>query len=82
MVKPQKLSESVMAPEQEKPGFVPPGGPETPFSPIESARYTADMLESLRKMAARQGQPILAHLLELAQAEARMLIRAPSESRA
>ena len=38
------------------------------------------MLESMRKIAARQGQPLLAHLLELAQAEARMLIRAPQDT--
>lgn len=35
------------------------------------------MLENLRKIAVGQGQGVLAHLLELAQAEARMLIRAP-----
>jgi len=35
------------------------------------------MLEVLRKIAAGQGQGVLAHLLELAQAEARMLVRAP-----
>jgi hypothetical protein len=29
----------------------------------------------LRKIAVRQGQDVLAHLLELAQAEARMLVR-------
>lgn len=40
------------------------------FSPIESARYTADILKELRTIATAQNQPILAHLLELAQAEA------------
>ena len=45
------------------------------ISPPETARYTSDMLESLRKMAAEQGQNILAHLLELARAEAKLLIR-------
>ena len=78
MVNPQKLSESVMASAPQKPGSPAPGGPGPMISPEESARYTADMLESLRKIAAQQGQPILAHLLELAQAEARMLIRAPA----
>jgi hypothetical protein len=79
MVNPQKLSESVMAASQQKP-------PQTakfrasqpvtdPISGMESARYTADLLENLRKIAAGQGQPVLAHLLELAQAEAQMLIR-------
>jgi hypothetical protein len=45
------------------------------ISPLETARYTADLLENLRKIAARQGLGILAHLLELAQAEARMVAR-------
>ena len=77
MVNPQKLSESVTASPQPKPGVAPPGPSGSPISPAESARYTADMLESLRKVAAGQGQGVLAHLLELAQAEARMLVRAP-----
>ena len=80
MVNPQKLSESVMPSAQQKPGLPSPGGPGPVISPEESARYTADMLESLRKIAARQGQPLLAHLLELAQAEARILIRAPQDT--
>lgn len=58
----------------------PPNSPGKSISPAESARYTADMLESLRKIAAGQGQGVLAHLLELAQAEARMLVRAPETS--
>jgi hypothetical protein len=45
------------------------------ISPLESARYTADLLESLRKMAQGQGQGILAHLLELAQVEAKLILR-------
>lgn len=77
MVNPQKLSESVIPSPQQKPGITPPRPPAGPISPAESARYTADMLEVLRKIAAGQGQGVLAHLLELAQAEARMLVRAP-----
>ena len=73
MVNPQKVSKSVMVPgpqnQQKSSG--------KPISPADSARYTADMLEVLRKIAAGQGQGVLAHLLELAQAEARMLIRTP-----
>ncbi|HEY0266985.1 MAG TPA: hypothetical protein VGC16_09550 [Rhizomicrobium sp.] len=42
---------------------------------MESARYTGDMLESLRRIAAAQGHGILAHLLELAQAEAKLIVR-------
>jgi hypothetical protein len=49
--------------------------PQRAISPVESARYTADQVECLRKMAARQGQDILAHLLELALFEARSLGR-------
>lgn len=48
---------------------------EDQISPMESARYTADMLESLRRIAVSQGQTVLAHLLELSQAEARMAAR-------
>jgi hypothetical protein len=77
MVNQQKLSESVMPSLQQNPVVIPPGPPGSTISPAESARYTVDMLESLRKIALRQGQGVLAHLLELAQAEARMLVRAP-----
>ena len=81
MVNPQKLSESVMASPQEKPGFPSQPAAAAPPSAAESARYTLDMLENLRKIATRQGQDVLAHLLELAQAEARILIRdAPAPS--
>ena len=59
---------------QQEPAVPPPG---KAISPGESARYTAEMLETLRKIAVQQGQPVLAHLLELAQAEARMLVRGP-----
>lgn len=75
MVNLQKLSESVMASEQQKPGFPAPTPLAVPPSGAETARYTLDMLENLRKIATRQGQDVLAHLLELAQAEARMLVR-------
>jgi len=44
------------------------------LSPPETARYTADLLDSLRKIATRQGQGVLAHLLELAQYEANCLV--------
>lgn len=41
--------------------------------PSESAQYTKDMLESLRKIAIQQRQPLLAHLLDLAALEAKTL---------
>ena len=60
---------------QQKPRFRLPASPQERISPLESARYTIDLLENLRKMARDQGQVILAHLLELAQAEARLAVR-------
>ena len=83
MVNPQKLSEPVMTAPPQNPRFPGPHAPVPPISAVDSARYTLDMLENLRKIAARQGQGILAHLLELAQAEARLLIRdAPAQQTA
>ena len=41
------------------------------FSPTETARYTFEMLESLRKLALNQHQSLLAHLLSLAALEAK-----------
>jgi len=49
------------------------GLPPTPVNPQESARYTREMLESLRKIALSQGQGLLAHLLGLAAVEAKHL---------
>jgi hypothetical protein len=46
---------------------VPPGE----MTPAQTAQYTNDLLESLRKIAFRQGQVLLAHFLELAAVEAR-----------
>jgi hypothetical protein len=45
------------------------------MTPLDTARYTRDMLECLRKMAASQGQGVLAHLLTLARYEARTVER-------
>jgi hypothetical protein len=52
-----------------------PQPPPQQISPLESARYTGDLLETLRKMAQVQGQSLLAHLLELAQVEAKLIVR-------
>jgi hypothetical protein len=46
---------------------VPPGE----MTPAQTAQYTSDLLESLRKIAFRQGQVLLAHFLEIAAVEAR-----------
>ncbi len=45
--------------------------PPTPLTAAETARYTRDLLESLRKIALGQGQGLLAHLIGLAAAEAK-----------
>ena len=44
----------------------------TEFSPAETARYTQEMLETLSRIATRQGQSLLAHLIDLAVVEARI----------
>ena len=55
----------------------PPGGrygpstPPVPLTPAETASYTRDLLESLRKIALGQGQSLLAHLLGHAAMEAK-----------
>lgn len=46
-----------------------------PATTADFARYTRDMLESLRKIARQQELGMLAHLLELTQAEATLIIR-------
>ena len=47
--------------------------PPPPLRPQDTARYTREMLVSLRKIAIGNGQMRLAHLLELAALEARFL---------
>jgi hypothetical protein len=46
--------------------------PEMGPGAAETARYTKEMLESLRKIALQQEQLLLAHLLDLAALEARV----------
>jgi hypothetical protein len=41
--------------------------------PTETARYSRDLIESLRKIALHQGHSLLAHLLGLAALEAKAL---------
>jgi len=45
----------------------------TKLAPAETARYSEDLLDSLRKIALQQGQSLLAHLLSLAAQEAKAL---------
>ena len=54
-------------------GRPPNGPPPAPLTPAETALYTRDLLESLRKIALGQGQGLLAHLLGLAAMEAKAL---------
>ena len=47
--------------------------PENAPSSMDSAEYTHELIESLQRMAADQGQALLAHLLKLAALEAERL---------
>jgi hypothetical protein len=51
------------------------------YQPHLFAAYAADLLESLRKLAAAHNQTILAHLLALAAIEARTLAKTANEER-
>ncbi len=62
-------------------GRYPPASPPAPLTPAETARYTRDLLESLRKIALGQGQTLLAHLLGLAAMEAKALADQAQETR-
>lgn len=54
----------------------PPDGSEPPsISGTDTARYTKDLLENLKRMAVAQDQLVLAHLLDVAGREADRLIR-------
>jgi len=52
-------------------GRLPHAPPPAPLTPAETALYTRDLVESLRKIALGQGQTLLAHLLGLAAVEAK-----------
>jgi hypothetical protein len=62
-------------------GRVLPGLSADPITPAQTARYTGDLLESLRKIALGQGQGLLAHLLGLAAMEAKSLADHAQETR-
>ena len=58
------------------------GEPETNgFSAREGAAYSRDMLQSLKRIAVRQGHTKLAELLEAAAVEASRLARASAPGR-
>lgn len=75
MVNRQSLSELVMALPLQKPDFSATAQDRQAVSPVETVLYMADLLENMRKMADGQGLGVLAHLLELARVEARMVAR-------
>jgi hypothetical protein len=58
-----------------------PVEPLAALTPAETARYTAEMIESLRKIALKQGQLLLAHFLELAAFEAKAQANQDHETR-
>jgi hypothetical protein len=55
--------------------------PQDRLSPTETALYTRDILENLRKTADKQGQTLLSHLLELASLEAKFLTLQSQQTR-
>ena len=55
--------------------------PPPPATPAETALYTRDLLESLRKIAQGQGHALLAHLLQLAALEAKAIADQAQETR-
>ena len=50
-------------------------GEDPPITGVDCARYTRDMLESLRTIALQQDQRVLARLLEIAAREAERIVR-------
>ena len=60
---------------RKKPAFPAPAPGEGTISPGESMAYMGDLLENMRRIAQTQGLGVLAHLLELARTEARLVAR-------
>jgi hypothetical protein len=73
MVNPKLLSESVTALGLQNPGFPASSKAEGRISPADSALYIGDLLENMRKIAVAQHLDVLAHLLELAWMETRIV---------
>ena len=82
MVNPKLLSESVMTLPLQNPGFPAAAQVGGRISPVDSVLYMGDMLENMRKIAHAQGLGVLAHLLELARMETRMIARDQDRSQA
>ncbi len=55
--------------------------PRPPATPLDTALYTRDLLETLRKMALGQCHILLAHLLNLAALEAKAIADQAQETR-
>ncbi|MBN9589187.1 MAG: hypothetical protein BGN85_07120 [Alphaproteobacteria bacterium 64-11] len=64
-----------MSPPQQNPELSAPSLAQTAVSPAESVLYMGDLLENMRKIAQAHGLGVLAHLLELARVETRMVAR-------
>jgi hypothetical protein len=75
MVNPQLLSEVVMTLPLQKPVFPAPAICRDAITSADSMAYMGDLLENMRKIAHAQGLGVLAHLLELARVETRMVAR-------
>ena len=73
MVNPQPLSKSVMNLSLQNADFPAPSQAEGRISPADSVLYMGDLLENMRKIAQAQNLGVLAHLLELARMETRMV---------
>jgi hypothetical protein len=56
-----------------------PGSQPPAITPQDTARYTAELIESLKKIALQQGQGLLAHLLDLAALEAKSLAKGQAQ---
>jgi hypothetical protein len=75
MVNPQPFRDSIMSLHEPKPGFQGPAPAGSTISPLQSLHYMGDLLENMRKMAQAQDLGVLAHLLELARVETRLITR-------
>jgi hypothetical protein len=75
MVNPQLLSELVMTLPLQKTAFPAPIAAGGQITSTDSMAYMGDLLENMRKIAHAHGLGVLAHLLELARVETRLVIR-------
>jgi hypothetical protein len=75
MVNPQLLSEVVMTLPLQKTAFPAPTAAGGQITSADSMAYMGDLLENMRKIAHAHGLGVLAHLLELARVETRLVVR-------